>query len=61
MNSQVGEHKLKQANVFTSNIHSTSNVVGCSNLLPQKNLLMVKKKNVFNDVRVNASYSGSLL
>jgi hypothetical protein len=61
MNNQVGEHKLKQANVFILNIHSTSNVVGCSNLLPQKNLLMGKKQDVFNDVGVNASYSGSLL
>jgi hypothetical protein len=29
--------------------------------LPQKNLLMGKKQDVFNDVGVNASYSGSLL
>jgi hypothetical protein len=61
MNNQVGEHKFNQANVFTLNIHSTSNVVACSNLLPHKNLLMGKKQIVFNDVGVNASYSGSLL
>jgi hypothetical protein len=30
-------------------------------VLPQKNLLMRKKQNVFNDIGVNASYSGSLL
>jgi hypothetical protein len=29
--------------------------------LPHKNLLMGKKQIVFNDVGVNASYSGSLL
>jgi len=34
MDNQVGEHKFNQANVFTLNIHSTSNVVACSNLLP---------------------------
>ncbi len=61
MNNEVGEHKFNQANVSTLNIHSTSNVVACSNLLPHKNLLMGKKQIVFNDVGVNASYSGSLL
>jgi hypothetical protein len=44
MNNQVGEHMLKQANVFTLNIHSTSNVVRCNKMLPHKNLLMGKKK-----------------
>jgi len=57
----VGVCKFNQANVFTLNIHSTSNVVACSNLLPQKNLLMGKKQNVFNNVGVNARYSGSFL
>jgi len=61
MNNQVGEHKFNQANVFTLNTHSTSNVVACNNLLPHKNLSMGKKQNVFNDVGVNASYSGSFL